>query len=82
SDSFCKNNKVSVKWGQLQLQYEIIGKVICETDSLDDIALTSLVKALEKLVEDKDKLAQMIARKRAGSFSWNETLQDLLKAER
>lgn len=61
-------------------RYEIIGKVVCETDSLDDATLTSLVQALEKLVEDKDKLAQMIAKKRAGSFSWNETLQDLLKA--
>lgn len=61
-------------------RYEIIGKVVCETDSLDDTELTQLVQVLEKLVEDKDKLAQMAERKRAGSFSWNETLQDLLKS--
>ena len=59
-------------------RYEIIGKLICETDSLDDSKLESLVKALEKLVKDKDKIAQMIEKKRLGSFSWNETLQDLL----
>lgn len=61
-------------------RYEIIGKVVCETDSLNDEALSSLVRGLEKLVEDKDKLALMIQKKRAGSFSWNETLQELLKA--
>jgi len=61
-------------------RYEIIGKVVCETDALDDTSLSMLVQALEKLVEDKDKLAQMVAKKRAGSFSWNETLQELLKA--
>jgi len=61
-------------------RYEIIGKVVCETDSLDEAKLTSLVQALEKLVQDKDKLAQMIEKKKTGSFSWNETLQELLKA--
>lgn len=60
-------------------RYEIIGKVICETDTLDDTKLFTLVQALEQLVGDKDKLAQMIVKKKAGSFSWNETLQDLLK---
>lgn len=60
-------------------RYEIIGKVVCETDSLNEMNLSLLVEALEKLVEDKDKLAQMAAKKRAGSFSWNETLQELLK---
>lgn len=59
-------------------RYELIGKVICETDLLDDTELGLLVQALEKLVEDKDKLAQMAEKKRTGSFSWNETLQELL----
>lgn len=61
-------------------RYEIIGKVVCETDSLDEAELSLLVQALERLVGDKDKLAVMAARKRAGSFSWNETLQELLKS--
>lgn len=60
-------------------RYEIIGKVVCETDLLDESELTMLVKALDALMADKEKLAQMAERKRAGSFSWNETLQELLK---
>jgi len=71
--------KLSMSRMEKRSRYEIIGKVVCETDSLDEVELSLLVRALEKLVEDKDKLAQMAARKRAGSFSWNETLQELLR---
>lgn len=60
-------------------RYEIIGKVVCETDLLDEAGLTVLVQALEKLVGNKEKLAQMAEMKRTGSFSWNETLQELLR---
>lgn len=60
-------------------RYEIIGKVVCETDTLDETGLTSIVHALEKMVENQDRLAQMAEKKRAGSFSWNETLQELLR---
>ena len=61
-------------------RYEIIGKVVCETDSLDEGELSLLVQALERFVGDKEKLAVMAAKKRAGSFSWNETLQELLNS--
>lgn len=61
-------------------RYEIIGKVVCETDRLNEQRLTSLVSALEKLVGNNEKLAQMAEKKRSGSFSWNETIQDLLNS--
>lgn len=60
-------------------RYEIIGKVVCETDLLGEKRLTLLVTALEKLLGNKEQLAQMKEKKRTGSFSWNETIQDLLK---
>lgn len=59
-------------------RFEIIGKIVCETDALDERQLTDLVRALERLVGDKDKIAAMVERKREGYFSWNETLQELL----
>lgn len=71
--------KLEMSRTEKRSRYEIIGKVVCETDLLDDSELTLLVTALEKLVGDNDKLAQMAEKKRAGSFSWNETLQDLLE---
>jgi len=60
-------------------RFEIIGKIVCETDALDEKQLTDLVRALEKLVGDEQTIADMVKRKEAGSFSWNETLQQLLK---
>jgi len=60
-------------------RHEIIGKIVCETDTLDDKQVTNLVKALEKLVGNKDRLSTMIEKKKSGTFSWNETLQELLK---
>lgn len=65
--------KLEMSRTEKRSRYEIIGKVVCETDTLDETELTFLVQALERLVEDKDKLAQMAERKKIGSFSWNET---------
>jgi len=71
--------KLEMSRTEKRSRYEIIGKVVCETDTLDDAELSTLVQALENLVGDKDKLAQMAEKKRTGSFSWNETLQELLR---
>lgn len=60
-------------------RFEIIGKIVCETDTLDEQQLTGLVRALERLVGDKSRIAVMVERKKTGSFSWNETLQELLQ---
>ncbi len=60
-------------------RFEIIGKIVCETDDLDEKQLTDLVRALEKLVGDEATIADMVRRKKSGSFSWNETLQELLR---
>lgn len=61
-------------------RHEIVGKIVCETDTLDEQQLTDLVKALELIVGNKDRLAVMIEKKKSGTFSWNETLQDLLRS--
>jgi hypothetical protein len=60
-------------------RFDIIGKIVCETDMLDEKQLTDLVRALERLVGDKERIAVMVEKKKAGSFSWNETLQDLMR---
>ncbi|MBV6853983.1 hypothetical protein KWH45_11200 [Xanthomonas campestris pv. mirabilis] len=60
-------------------RFEIIGKIVCETDGLDEKQLTDLVRALEQLVGDKDARASMLERRKSGSFSWNETIQELMR---
>ena len=61
-------------------RFEIIGKIVCETDALDEQHLTDLVRALERLVGDKERMAVMVEKKKTGSFSWNETLQELMRS--
>jgi hypothetical protein len=61
-------------------RHDIIGKIVCETDTLDEQQLTDLVRALELIVGNKERLASMIEKKKSGTFSWNETLQELLRS--
>lgn len=60
-------------------RFEIIGKIVCETDLRDEKQLTDLVRALERLVGDKDARETMLLKRKAGSFSWNETIQELMR---
>lgn len=61
-------------------RYEIIGKVVVETEMLDEEKLTILVSALEKLVGNSERLEQMAEKKKKGTFSWNETIQELIRS--
>lgn len=70
--------KLNMSRSEKRSRYEIIGKVICETDTLDEKQLTDLVQALEVLLSNRDKFALMAEKKKSGSFSWNETIQELL----
>ncbi|HEX7636151.1 MAG TPA: hypothetical protein VF427_12845 [Noviherbaspirillum sp.] len=70
--------KLNMSRSEKRSRYEIIGKVICETDTLDEKQLTDLVRALEVLLNNRDKLEMMAEKKKSGRFSWNETIQELL----
>lgn len=58
---------------------DLIGRIVCRADKLHDEGLTTLVTALEGLVNDQDQIDAVIAQKRSGSFSWNEAIQNLLQ---
>ncbi len=70
--------RIEIK-AEKRARFEIIGKIVCETDLLDEQQLTDLVRALEKLVGNKETRNSMLERRKAGSFSWNETIQELLR---
>lgn len=61
-------------------RYEIIGKVICETDVLRDKELSVLVRALEKTVGATGSYDEFKKRKKSANFSWNETIQALSRS--
>lgn len=70
--------KIEIR-AEKRARFEIIGKIVCETDLLDERQLTDLVRALERLVGDKDTRKIMLEKRKNGSFSWNETIQELLR---
>ncbi len=59
-------------------KYEIIGHIVCEANSLDDLGLKKIVKALEKIVSDETRKKYIYNKKNNSStFNWNEVIQDL-----
>ncbi len=60
-------------------RYDIIGRIVCETNKLDEDALDYLVKALNQLIQDKQLLKKLIEKKQneKENFSWNRVIQEL-----
>ncbi len=61
-------------------RYEIIGKVICETEFLKGKELSQLVRALDRAVSETGSFEELKSRKRSANFSWNETIQLLSRS--
>lgn len=59
---------------------DLIGRIVCRADALDDIGLSDLVHALGNIVNDKERIARIVAQKERGSFSWNQAIQDILSS--
>jgi hypothetical protein len=60
-------------------RYEIIGKIVCETNNLSEAKLNNLVQSLELLAGSdttRDKLAKRKTQE-SELFSWNKALQEL-----
>jgi hypothetical protein len=58
-------------------RYELIGHIVCETDSLSDAKLEKLVHALSQITGDEEKLTKVKEAQINTNFSWNETIQTL-----
>ena len=57
---------------------DLIGKIVCRADKLNDSGLSDLVSALGNIVNDTERIAVIVAQKKSGSFSWNQAIQDLV----
>lgn len=60
-------------------RHEIIGRIVCETESLSDNKLSTLVKSLHKITSNEFKMKKMREVRKDINFSWNETIQMLSK---
>ena len=69
--------KIDVSSRAKRSRHEIIGRIVCETDSLSDKALDGLVFTLSEITKSEVKLKKMREACTDINFSWNETLQRL-----
>jgi hypothetical protein len=60
-------------------KYEIIGHIVCETDSLDDQKLEKLVSALAALADSDDHARRLIRQRKEQQFEWNAIIQELAR---
>lgn len=71
--------KINISRHQKRSQYELIGLVICKTESLSDKKLSNLVSALSQIIGSEEKLEKFREERNNINFSWNETIQKLTR---
>ncbi len=59
-------------------RYELIGHIVCQTNTLDDEKLRNLAKSLDVLASRADAVKTVAIKRRQGQFGWNEILQSLV----
>jgi hypothetical protein len=66
------------RW-QKKSKYELIGHIVCHTDSADQTRLDSLVQILDSIMSDRGEAKRQVEEQRKSGLSWNEVIQKLLK---
>lgn len=70
--------RFSISRSEKVAREDLIGKIVCRADQLDDDGLKDIVQALGGIVNNRDSIARILAQKRSGSFSWNQAIQESL----
>lgn len=63
-------------------KYELIGHIVCHTDTADQFRLDSLVHILNSMVSDRGEIKRDLEAQRKSGLSWNEVIQKLLNTNR
>ncbi len=63
-------------------KYELIGHIVCETNNLDDSALSKLVKALGIIIDGGEKIRKLVSQRQIQDFGWNAIIQEILTGKR
>lgn len=74
--------KIKISRYTKRSKYELIGLIVCKTESLSDKNLSKLVTALSQITGNEDKLNKIRAEREKSNFSWNETIQKLTEKNR
>jgi hypothetical protein len=68
---------IMVSRSEKRSKYELIGLIVCGTDTLSDSKLRVLVEALAELTKSEEKLDRIRTAAKDSKFSWNEAIQSL-----
>lgn len=68
---------INVSRYEKRSKYELIGLIICETETLSDSKLSNLVEALAEITGNDEKIKSIQKERENINFSWNETIQKL-----
>lgn len=71
--------KINISRYEKRSKYELIGLIVCETESLSDEKLSKLVDALSQITGSEEKLEKFREERKNVNFSWNETIQKLTR---
>jgi hypothetical protein len=71
--------KINISRYEKRSKYELIGLIVCETESLSDEKLANLVDALSQITGSEEKLEKFREERKKVDFSWNETIQKLTR---
>lgn len=71
--------KINISRYEKRSKYELIGLIVCETESLSDENLSNLVVALSQITGSEEKLEKFREERKSINFSWNETIQKLTR---
>jgi hypothetical protein len=71
--------KINISRYEKRSKYELIGLIVCETESLSDEKLSNLVDALSQITGSEEKLEKFREERKKVNFSWNETIQKLTR---
>jgi len=72
---------ISIPRWQKKSKYELIGHIVCHTDSADQRSLDILVQVLESIMSDKGDIKRNLEQQRKSGLSWNEVIQNLLEKD-
>ncbi|MCP4744885.1 MAG: hypothetical protein GY874_01915 [Desulfobacteraceae bacterium] len=71
--------EINISRHEKRSKYELIGLIVCKTESLSDEKLSNLVDALSQITGSEEKLEKFRQERKQVDFSWNETIQKLTK---
>jgi hypothetical protein len=72
---------VQIPWSGKKSKFDLIGRIVCKTNDLDDDALSRLVQALSVLAERDDRVRKFVKERKEQNFGWNAIIQELALGE-